>query len=137
MAKKPAAEPVAERTTAFVPPATLKSLLKSARSTKESLNDISSAYGEEVRAAVDKKNLHKKAFGHIRQLDAMTPEKLADYMEHFDYMFEKSGLEERAASAQRLPGVGGVQGDETKDEGDDGGGKKKSGARDEAGAPVH
>lgn len=119
MAKKPTSGkkgPVAERTTPLVPAATVKSLLRSARSLKESTDDLTSAYATEVREAVDKKHLHKKAYNTIRMLDRMTPEKLADFMEHFDHMFEVTGLEERANSAQRLP-MGDGPGEEEETEG--------------------
>jgi hypothetical protein len=105
MAKKPkeATEPVAKRDTKLTTGATLKSLLKSSRALKEDLDELTTAHSAEVREAVDKKFLHKKAFNTIKMLDRMTPEKLADYMEHFDHYFEASGLEDRANSAQRLP----------------------------------
>lgn len=117
MAKKPAADkaPVAERNTKLTSPATLKSLLKSGRALKENLDELTSAHSAEVREAVDKKHLHKKAFGVIKMLDRMTAEKLADFMEHFDHYFEASGLEERANSAQRLPMGDGPVDEETRD----------------------
>lgn len=95
--------PVAERTTKITSGATIKSLLKSGRSLKEELDELTSAHSAEVREAVDKKHLHKKAFGMVKMLDRLSPEKLADTMEHFDAYFESSGLEDRANSAQRLP----------------------------------
>lgn len=104
MAKNPKkAEPVAERTTKITSGATIKSLLKSGVSLKEELDELTSAHSAEVREAVDKKHLHKKAFNMIKALNRLTPEKLADTMEHFDAYFESSGLEDRANSAQRLP----------------------------------
>lgn len=135
MAKKPA-EPVAERTTAFTPAPVLKKLLKDSRELGNDVEKISEGYGLAVRAAVDKKHLHKKAYNTIRSLDRMTPEKLADFMEHFDYYFEASGLEERAKAAERLPMGDKVGGEKQEGEGDDGK-SAKSGTRGEAGAPVH
>jgi hypothetical protein len=51
-------------------------------------------------------------------LDRLSPEKLADFMEHFDHYFEASGLEERANSAQRLP-MGDGAGEQEKTEGEE------------------
>lgn len=137
MAKKPNGggkkPPVAESTTKLVSAPTLKNLMKSARSLKESTDDLTTAYASEVREAVDKKHLHKKAYNTIRMLDRMTPEKLADFMEHFDHMFEVSGLEQRAESAQRLP-MGDGPGE--KDE-EDGQTDKVKKLAEEAGASTH
>jgi hypothetical protein len=113
MAKKPKeTETVAKRDTKLTSGATLKSLLKSGRTMKENVDELTTAHATEVREAVDKKFLHKKAFGTIKQLDRLSPEKLADFMEHFDHYFEASGLEERANSAQRLPMGAGEQGEQ-------------------------
>lgn len=99
--------PVVQLTSA----ATIKSLLKSGRALKENLDDLTSAHAAEVREAVDKKHLNKKAFQMIKSLDRMTPEKLAATMEAFDHYYEVSGLEARAESAPRFEGTGVADGE--------------------------
>ncbi len=124
---------VAERTTLVTSGATIKALLRSGRSLKESLDELTSAHSAEVREAVDKKHLHKKAFNMIKALDRLTPEKLADCMEHFDSYYTSSGLEDREKSAQRLPmGEGPGEDDDNKPASD----KVKKLAED-AGASTH
>ena len=88
-----------------VPPATIKALLRSARQAKEGKDGINESYGSEVKAAVERKHLHRGVYGKIVQLDRLTPEELADWKDHFDHQWVASGLAERAASAPRLPGT--------------------------------
>lgn len=83
--------------------AKLRSLLKDGRATQADIQEIAGTFGNAVKSAVENHHLHRKAFAHIRALDRMEPEKLADYMAHFEHMYEISGLRERAESAQRLP----------------------------------
>lgn len=125
MAKKPAAPkkgaepetpkptgPVVQLTSA----STIKALLKSGRALKENLDDLTSAHSAEVREAVDKKHLNKKAFQMIKSLDRMTPEKLAATMEAFDHYYTVSGLEAREKSAPTFDQVtNGGEGGEGKD----------------------
>lgn len=83
--------------------AKIRSLLTSSRSATENMNEIKDSLGGQISDAVENHGLQKKAFGWIKQLDRMSPEKISDVMTHFLYYFDVSGLRERAASAQRLP----------------------------------
>lgn len=116
MAKGKNGGSVAKRTTKLVPAKTLTDLLKASRHTKESIVDLTTDYAGKVAKAVDEKHLHKKAYNVIRMLDRMTPEKLADFKEHFDHMYEASGLAEREASAPRLEMGEGDEKEESEEE---------------------
>jgi hypothetical protein len=106
----------------------LKSLLASARKATQNLTEISGSLGEEIKTAVDKHHLHRKAFSVIRQADRMEPEKLADFLDCLDHYLDISGLRDRAAQVQRMqfgPGGGAsepVGGDEDEDLGEGDGG---------------
>lgn len=121
---------IENRNTKLVPAKVLKSLLKSSRSLKESTDDLTLAYASEVKQAQDKQGLHKGAYATITKLDRMTPEKLADWKEHFDHMWSAAGLEDRVNSAPKLP-MGTKE-----DEGDDDGETKKKGSGNVAQFPA-
>lgn len=84
-------------------PAKVKSLLALVRTATENMDEIRSSLGGTTADAVETHGLHKKAFGWIKQLDKMSPEKINDLMQHFAYYYEASGLKARAESAPRLP----------------------------------
>lgn len=80
----------------------LKALLASSRSAQNDISEIGSTYGTEVKRAVEKNHLHRKAYNVVRMLDRMEPDKLADFMENFEHYCEATGLNARAASAPRM-----------------------------------
>jgi len=80
----------------------LKKLMSECRSATADMDELRSGIGGKISAAVEKENLNKKMFGWIRQLDNMTPEKLAANLDDFNHMLDISGLNARAASAPRL-----------------------------------
>ncbi len=80
----------------------LKSLLSSCRSAQQNINEISGGLGEEIKAAIEKNHLHRKAFNVVKMADRMEPEKLSEFMDHLDHYFEISGLNARAEQVERL-----------------------------------
>lgn len=82
--------------------ATLLALLKTAKRVGEKMSGLSGELGAAVANAVEHKNLHRKAFSIIKQLDRMPPEKLAEFKAHFDHYWDKAGLEERVKDAPRM-----------------------------------
>lgn len=80
----------------------LTNLLRSARSAYKDTRAIAGTFGEQVRQAVEHDHLHRRAFNFIKTLDRLEPEQLAETMEQFLYMYEASGLEQRAKSAPKL-----------------------------------
>jgi hypothetical protein len=81
----------------------LRELMSSARKAQNNISEISGGLGSEIKLAVEKNHLHRKAFRIIVQADRMEPEKLADFFDCLDHYRDISGLNERAASAERLP----------------------------------
>lgn len=81
----------------------LKSLMAAKRSAKKDTAEISGQVGQLIRDAQENNYLHRKAFGTICQLDAMEPEKVRDYLDHFEYYLDVSGIKKRADAAPRLP----------------------------------
>ena len=83
--------------------AKLKNLMAAKRSAKKDTAEISGQVGQMIRDAQENNHLHRKAFGTICQLDAMEPEKIRDYLDHFNYYLDVSGINKRAEAAPRLP----------------------------------
>lgn len=81
----------------------LKNLLRSIKSLEGDKDESVGMIREKIGYAVEKKNLHKKAFATCRQLDKMEPEKLADYFDNLLAYMDLLGLDERIKSVQRLP----------------------------------
>jgi len=90
----------------------LKKLLRDQRTGQDSMDEIRGTMGNAVKQVVEKDNLDKKMFGWVKQLDRMTPEKLAYHLPNFLYMLDASGLSARAEDAKKLP-----LGDEEESEG--------------------
>ena len=86
-----------------------RALLKSCRQSKSEIEEISGAMGAEVKDAVEKFGLNRKAFGWIRQLDRMPPEKLAIFLDDFEHYLKISGLTRRAESAPSFDVDGGAE----------------------------
>lgn len=95
------------------------SLLQVCRATSADIHEINGGVRGRIADAVENHGMHKKAFSTIRALDKMTPEKLADYLDHLFWYLEVSGLMKRAASAQRLPIGEGVGEGGEEDEGEE------------------
>jgi hypothetical protein len=81
----------------------LKSILSSTQKAKEDIAEITGPLGEEIKSAIEKHHLHRKAFNAIKSIYNAPPEKLREFKDHFDYYWEASGLEKKANSAPRLP----------------------------------
>lgn len=81
----------------------LKSLMNTVQKAKIDIAEINGATGQEVREAIEKKHLHRRAFNACKPLMKLTAEHLAEFKDHFDYYWEALGLEAKAAGAPRLP----------------------------------
>ena len=91
----------------------LMNLIKTKRSSTKETAEINGRVGQAIADAVEKNHLHRKAFGVICALDRMEPEKIADFLDHFRYYLDISGIEKRAGSVMRM------QLDETAEEPDE------------------
>lgn len=109
----------------------LKSLLASCRSTQNDITELAGTLGEEIKTAVEKHHLHKKAFNVCKMADRMEPEKLAEFLEQLEHYLEATGLNDRARSAPRMEMGDGNGADPTENEADeaeqDKAAKRKSG----------
>lgn len=116
--------------------AKLKSLLASGRKMQESVDDLTTEHGTEVREAVKKHGLDKKVFGWIKQMDRMEPEKLKLTLENLALYVDSSGLQARAdkATANLALAEGGEEEEEGK-EGEEQTGRRPRGGRGRAGKP--
>lgn len=85
-----------------IPEAKFKSLLKKVEAHYKDGQAAAGGAGELISNASEYHHLHKKAFSVFRQLNRMSPEKLADFLDHFDYYRDIGGLDEIAASAPRF-----------------------------------
>ena len=100
----------------------LKDLMKSKRLAGQNVAEINGNIGQAIREASEKHHLHKGAFGWICRLDRLEPEKLRDWLDHFEYMLDASGLRGRSEAVMKMPGMDANQASEKKDgdEEDDG-----------------
>lgn len=97
----------------------LRSLMASNRRAKNDIAEIAGGLGSEIKTAVEKHHLHRKAFNVIKQGDRMEPEKLADFLDCLEHYLDISGLNERAAQVQRLALDDGEKGGEEEVEEDE------------------
>ena len=81
----------------------LNSLLRRCRSRSQQVQTIADEIGEDIAKAAETKYLHRGAFAVTRKLDKMEPEKLAEFLVHFDHYLMEAGLRERAESVGELP----------------------------------
>ena len=88
-----------------IPAKKLKELLKGQFSAKEELDEIRGGAANAVKQAQEKWGFNSRAFRVINSLWRLSPEKLADFMDDFLYMYDASGLADRAKSAPRLSSV--------------------------------
>lgn len=98
-----AASTTVSSVTSLTPKKVLETLLKMSKRIKDQTQLLSGEAGQAIANAVENQHLHKKAFSHIKALDRMEPERLADYMEHFDHYFVAAGLEDRVRKVMKLP----------------------------------
>lgn len=89
--------------TGMITKSVLGNILTLDKRTKRQQSELAGEIGSAVAKAVERFGTNRKALGIIRTLNRMEPEKLADFLDHFDYMLDISGLEDRAATVQRLP----------------------------------
>jgi hypothetical protein len=87
----------------MIPAPQLNAILALDKRTKTAQAELAGELGQKISGACERYGTNKKALGVIRSLNRMEPEKLADFLDHFDYMLEASGLEKRAEAVQRLP----------------------------------
>lgn len=80
----------------------LVNLMKMKRGAKKDTGEINGRVGEAIAAAAENHNLHRKAFAVIMTLDNMEPEKIADFLDHFNYYLDISGINKRAESVMRM-----------------------------------
>lgn len=83
--------------------AVLKNLLSKNRTAQEAINEIKDSLGGIMTDATQNRHLDKTAWGWLKKLDKMSPEKMHDTVSSFLWYFQASGLKSRADAAQRLP----------------------------------
>lgn len=87
----------------MIPAGPLNSILALDKRTKNQQSELAGELGQKIAAACERYGTNRKALGVVRQCNRMEPEKLADFLDHLDYLLDISGLEKRAADVQRLP----------------------------------
>lgn len=105
----------------IVPAKVLKSLLKSDASAQESIDEISGQMGSAIKQAVEKHGLNPRAYRKVKAMNRMSIEKAKIEHEDYELYMEASGLLDRFAEIQTLPGMG--KGEEAEEEEVDGDGK--------------
>lgn len=108
----------------------LNSLIKRCNSATNKLDDAKTDLSELISAAVEKKNLHKGAFGWVRRLKRMDPVKLYAWLQNFDAYREHLALDDLAGESLELDE--GTKAAKAKAAGKRGSGKRK-GDDDEVG----
>jgi hypothetical protein len=95
----------AKDVTSMIPAAVLKSILAKDKTTKKTQSELAGELGQKIADAVDRFGTNRKALATIRMLNRMEPEKVADYLDHLEYMLDISGIEDKAVDArkERLP----------------------------------
>ena len=87
----------------MIPAGPLNSILALDKRTKTQQSELAGELGQKISAACERYGTNRKALGMIRTLNRMEPEKVADFLDHFDYLLDVSGIEKRAEAVQRLP----------------------------------
>lgn len=80
----------------------LKKLMAAKRSTTNDMHELAGTLGQMIKDAIENNHLHRKAFGVICVLDKMENEKLRDFLDHFEYYLDVSGIGKRADSVMRM-----------------------------------
>lgn len=99
MAKKEDADEVITR---LPSPRILKSLLRQEQEARGKRENISTDYGQSVKDASEKHNLHVQAFKLIARLRRMDPVKLLGFLDHFDDYRAKIKLDDLKATSLGL-----------------------------------
>lgn len=99
MAKKEDADEVITR---LPSPRILKSLLRQDQEARGKHENISTDYGQSVKDASEKHNLHVPAFKFISRLRRMDPVKLLGFLTHFDDYRAKIKLDDLKATSLGL-----------------------------------
>ncbi len=101
MAKKPktAAKKIVRQLT---PEKDLVALLRACKGHERNIQEYVGSLREKIGYCVEKKHLHKKAFGWCRQLDKMESEDVAALLDHFHHYLDVSGIQKRADDAPGL-----------------------------------
>jgi len=85
----------------------LKSLLKHKRQAQDFAAETNGSLGEKIAAAVENKNLHRKAFSECAKIDRMIIKKgveaAAEYYDVLQHYLDISGLMAKIEGVQRLP----------------------------------
>lgn len=87
----------------MVPKGPLMSLLALDKRTKKQQQELGGELGSKVGDICERYGTNRKALAVIRTLNRMEPEKIADFLDHLDYLLDVSGIEERASKVERLP----------------------------------
>lgn len=106
--QKPKATPHKD---AVISQSKLTSLMKAKRGATKDTAEINGQLGNLIREAVENNHLHRKAFSTICVLDKMENEKIADFLMHFEYYLDISGIKKRADAVMKMPLEDGDEGD--------------------------
>lgn len=126
-APKPQQAVTGKDVTGMITKSVLNDILVTDKRVKKNQGELAGELGSKIASAVERFGTNRKALGIIRTLNRMEPEKIADFLDHFDYMLDISGIEERAAAVQRLP-VG-----EAADDGEDAGAENEAAGEETSG----
>jgi hypothetical protein len=108
MARKKQDEPAqtepakSEEVKAMISAGKLKKLLGAHRAAIRDASQIASALGSELKESKKNNHLHLGAFKLTAKLDKMEPEELRNFMDHFEYYYDVSGLMKRADSVMTM-----------------------------------
>jgi hypothetical protein len=80
----------------------MEDFLRACRTTKEDMDELRGAIGGKTNAIVEKYGHTKWALGVCRNLDRLSPEKLAIELDDLEHLLEVAGLNERAKSAPSM-----------------------------------
>lgn len=81
----------------------IKKLMASKRRAAQDTSQINGDVGQEIKNARKDENLHTGAFGWTCRLDKLEPEALRNWLDHFFFYLDISGLQARAEAVQVLP----------------------------------
>lgn len=81
----------------------LTKLLSARRSTSKQVDELNGSYRSKLATAVEKNNLHKKAYATLVTLDKMEPEQALEYWTHLIAYMDLAGITEKIDSVAKLP----------------------------------
>lgn len=104
MAKKgPDSQGAAVQASVVINEKKLKSLLKLKRTLSAEVGELTGNYRAELAQAVEKQNLHKKAYAMVTQFDKMEPEQALECWTHLTMYMDLSGIMAKIDSVAKLP----------------------------------